>query len=156
MRKNQNMLAILRTFLNLQQKSWNSTRSELPLLLLQNLSAKFLTERKYLMSFFRKRVGTQNEKHQNRDMQNYLKISKYLVTLHKTKVITLWVMLAFPTHRHPSKEIFVTKNVLFLLICLHLHLIDHIGKQTFVEKNFFSFIHLTLNIFLIFDFITCS
>ena len=33
-----------------------------------------------------KRVGTQNEKRSNRDMQNYFKIGKYSVTLHKTKV----------------------------------------------------------------------
>ena len=33
-----------------------------------------------------KRVGPQNEKHPDRDMQNYLKIGKYPVTLHNTKV----------------------------------------------------------------------
>ena len=33
-----------------------------------------------------KRVGAQNEKRSNRDMQNYFKIGKYSVTLHKMKV----------------------------------------------------------------------
>ena len=47
---NQNILAILWTFLNLQKKLWNSTPSELPQLLLLNLFAKFLTERKYLIN----------------------------------------------------------------------------------------------------------
>ena len=47
---NQNILAILRTFLNLQKKLWDSTPSEFPQLLLQKLFAKFLTERKYLMN----------------------------------------------------------------------------------------------------------
>ena len=66
-------------------------------------------------------------------------------------------MLTFPTYRDPSKEIFVTKNVFFLLIWLRRHLIDHVRKEKFVgKKNFFSFIHLTLNVFLIFDLITCS
>ena len=45
---NQNILAILRTFLNLK-KMKNSTSSELPQLLLLNLFGKFLTERRYLM-----------------------------------------------------------------------------------------------------------
>ena len=49
-----------------------------------------------------------------------------------------------------SKEIFVAKNIFFLLICLHLHLIDRIREQTFV--SFSCFILLTLNVFLIFDF----
>ena len=47
---NQNILAILWTFLNLQKKLWNSTPSELPQLLLLNLFAKFLTERKHLIN----------------------------------------------------------------------------------------------------------
>ena len=49
---NQNILSILRTFLNLQKKKkkiWNSTPSELPQLPLLNLFVKFLTERKYLI-----------------------------------------------------------------------------------------------------------
>ena len=55
-----------------------------------------------------------------------------------------------------SKEIFVTKNVFFLLICLHLHLIDNIKKQTFVvKKSLHSFIYLTLNMFFI-SLQTCS
>ena len=49
---NQNILAIPQTFLNLKKKLWNSTPSELPQLLLLNLFAKFLTERKYLMNTF--------------------------------------------------------------------------------------------------------
>ena len=51
---NQNILAILRAFLNLQKKKImkNSTPSKLPQLLILNLFAKFLTERKYLMSTF--------------------------------------------------------------------------------------------------------
>ena len=46
----QNILAIIKTFLNLQKKLWNSTPSELPQLLLLNLFAKFLTERKHLIN----------------------------------------------------------------------------------------------------------
>ena len=45
----------------------------------------------------------------------------------------------FPTHRDPSKEIFATKNIFFLLTFLHLHLIDHIRKQTFEGKKFLQF-----------------
>ena len=45
---NQNILAVLRTFLNLQKQIKNSTPSELPQLLLLDLFGKFLTERKYL------------------------------------------------------------------------------------------------------------
>ena len=37
------------------------------------------------------------------------------------------------------KEILWQKKVFFWLICLHFHLIDHIGKQTIWEKIFFSF-----------------
>ena len=45
----------------------------------------------------------------------------------------------------PTKEILSQKKVFFLLICLHLHLIDHVGKQTFVGKNFLhSFIYLNI------------
>ena len=48
---NQNILAILRGFLNLQKKFIkNSTPRKLPQLLLLNFLAKFLTERKYLMN----------------------------------------------------------------------------------------------------------
>ena len=56
---NQNILVILRTFLNLQQQKnkqktkknyKKSTQSKLPQLLLLNFVAKFLTERKYLMN----------------------------------------------------------------------------------------------------------
>ena len=52
-----------------------------------------------------------------------------------------------------SKEIFVAKNVFFLLICLHLHLVSHQEADIHGEKNL---TYLTLNIFLIFDFITYS
>ena len=64
-------------------------------------------------------------------------------------------MLTFPTHTSlkQSKEIFVTQNVFFLLICLHLDLVSHQEADIDGEKNL---THLTLNIFLIFDFITCS
>ena len=47
---NQNILAILWTFLNLQKKIGKSTPSEHPQMLLLNFFAKFLTERKYLMN----------------------------------------------------------------------------------------------------------
>ena len=49
---NQNILAILRTFLNLRKrkKKKNSASRELLQLLLPNLFGKFLTERKYLMN----------------------------------------------------------------------------------------------------------
>ena len=40
-----------------------------------------------------------------------------------------------------TKEILPPKKVLFLLICLHLHLIDPIRKQKFVEIFLYSFIH---------------
>ena len=46
---NQNILAILRTFLHLKKNMKNSTPSELPQLLLLNSFRKFLTERKYPM-----------------------------------------------------------------------------------------------------------
>ena len=46
---NQNILAILRKFLNLKKKNIKNSR-ELPQLLLLNLFGKFLTERKYLMN----------------------------------------------------------------------------------------------------------
>ena len=64
---------------------------------------------------------------------------------------------AYISHTDILERNFCHKNVFFLLICLDLHLIGQIRKQTLVrKKNFFSFIHLTLNVFLIFDFITCS
>ena len=48
---NRNILAILRTFLNLQKKFMrNSAPNKIPQLLLLNFLAKFLTERKYLMN----------------------------------------------------------------------------------------------------------
>ena len=48
---NQNTLAILRIFLNLQKKIMiNPRQRKLPWLLLFNFLAKFLTERKYLMN----------------------------------------------------------------------------------------------------------
>ena len=47
---NQNILAILRTFFKSVKKLWNSTPSELSKPLLLNLFAKFLTERKSLMT----------------------------------------------------------------------------------------------------------
>ena len=47
---NQNILAILRAFLNLKKIMKNSTPRKLPQLLLLNFLAKFLTERKYLMN----------------------------------------------------------------------------------------------------------
>ena len=37
-----------------------------------------------------------------------------------------------------TKEILLQKKVFFLLICLHLRLIDHIGNQTNWEKIFFT------------------
>ena len=48
---NQNILAILRTFLNLQKRLMkNYTPNKLPQLLLLNFLSKFPTERKYLMN----------------------------------------------------------------------------------------------------------
>ena len=62
-------------------------------------------------------------------------------------------MLTFPTHRHSLKRNSCHKNIFFLLIILHLDFIDHIRKQTFERKKILhSFIQLTLNVFLIFDF----
>ena len=40
------------------------------------------------------------------------------------------------------KRNFFTKNVFFLLICLHLHLIDHIRKQKFVGEKILQFYSL--------------
>ena len=39
-----------------------------------------------------KRKGAQNEKHPNRDMQNYLKIGNQPATLHKTKLKQMTLM----------------------------------------------------------------
>ena len=48
---NQNIVAILRTFLNVQKKNKNNSASSgLPQLLLLNLLGEFLTKRKYLMN----------------------------------------------------------------------------------------------------------
>ena len=48
---NQNILTMLRAFLNLQKDFMkNSTPRKLPQLLLLNFLAKFLAERKYLMN----------------------------------------------------------------------------------------------------------
>ena len=48
---NQYILAIVRTFLNLQNKFMkNSTPSKLPQMSILNFLAKFLTERKYLIN----------------------------------------------------------------------------------------------------------
>ena len=48
---NQNVLAILKAFLNLQKNFMeNFAPSKLPQLLLLNVLAKFLTERKYLIN----------------------------------------------------------------------------------------------------------
>ena len=40
-----------------------------------------------------------------------------------------------------SLKKFVTKIFFFFLICLHLHLIDHIRKQTFVGKKISAQFH---------------
>ena len=58
--------------------------------------------------------------------------------------------------KHSSKyykSTFDAKNVFFLLICLHLHLASHQEADIYGEKNL---TRLTLTIFLILDFITCS
>ena len=49
----------------------------------------------------------------------------------------------------PYKGNFVTKRKpVFLLICLNFHLIDHIGKQAFIGKNFLhSFINFLEHFF---------
>ena len=85
-------------------------------------------------------VGPQNEKHPSRVMQNYLRIGKWPVTLHKTKVKQMTsVGNACISYTQTSpKEVFVTKNVLFLLICLHFHLIDQIRKPKFVGEGISS------------------
>ena len=66
-------------------------------------------------------------------------------------------MLTFPTQRHLSKEIFVTKKK-FLLVNLFKPSFNRSHQEADIspENDFFSFIHLTLNVFLFFDFITCS
>ena len=50
------------------------------------------------------------------------------------------VIHKFPTGRHSHKGNFVTK-VFFLLLCLYLHIIGHIKKQTFEGEKVHSFIH---------------
>ena len=88
----------------------------------------------------RKRVGAQNEQHPNRD-PNKTKVQQW----------HLWVMLTFRTHTGiPQKKFLSQKMFFFLLICLHLHLIEHIMKQTFVGKKFLQF-H-SLNFERIFNF----
>ena len=62
-------------------------------------------------------------------------------------------MLTFPTHRHLSNspKTFLLQKM--FSSCLHLHLVSHQEADIYGEKNL---THLTLNIFLIFDFITYS
>ena len=61
------------------------------------------------------------------------------------------------TQIFPQKKICL-KNVCFLLVNLLTPSFNRSHQEADIcgEKNFFSFIHLTLNVFLIFDFITCS
>ena len=62
------------------------------------------------------------------------------------------MIITFLTHRHSLKRNFYHKKCL-LLVDLFTPSIDHIRKQTFVGKKILqSFIHLTLNVFLIFNF----
>ena len=52
-----------------------------------------------------------------------------------------------------TKEILSEKKVFFMLISLQLHLIDYIGKQTFMGKKFTPQFHALLwTFFLIFHF----
>ena len=57
-----------------------------------------------------------------------------------------------------SKEIFVKKKKCFLFVNLFTPPFKRSHQEADIcgEKDFFSFIHLTLNVFLILDFITCS
>ena len=101
-------------------------------------------------------VGAQNEKHSNRDMQNYLRIGKYPITLHKMKVKQMTPLgnayISFTqTSLNCQKKYFLLVNLFTPSFNRSHHQADICG-----EKDFFSFIHLTLNVFLIFDFITCS
>ena len=43
----------------------------------------------------------------------------------KQKVLNFVLTLEAGGRKEQSKEIFVAKNVFFLLICLHLHLVSH-------------------------------
>ena len=52
----------------------------------------------------------------------------------------------------PTKKILSQKNVFFLIVFLHFHLIDLIRKQTFVGKKFSTVSFTSLNVFLIFHF----
>ena len=65
--------------------------------------------------------------------------------------MTLWIMLTFHTHRYSLRRHFCHKKYFFLLICLLFNW-SHQGANNCEKKNFFSFIHLSLNVFLIFDF----
>ena len=65
--------------------------------------------------------------------------------------MTLWIMLTFHTHRYSLRRNFCHKKYFFLLICLLFNW-SHQGANICEKKNFFSFIHLSLNVFLIFDF----
>ena len=64
-------------------------------------------------------------------------------------------MLKFATHGHSHKGSVVPNKVFFLLICLHVHLIDYLRKKVLLGKNCFSFIILSekVLIFLIQTFI---
>ena len=88
-------------------------------------------------NYFQKTGGRPNWEVPNKDMQNYYKIGKYPVTLYKTKLKQMTpVGNAYISYTQTSlkKKIFVTKIAFFLLICLHLHLIDYIRIQAFVGK----------------------
>ena len=56
-------------------------------------------------------------------------------------------MLKFATHGHSYKGNVVPNKVFFLLICLHVDLIDYIRKKVLLEKNCFSFIVLSEHVF---------
>ena len=105
-----------------------------------------------------KQVGAQNEKCPNRDMQNYLKSSKEPVTLHKTKVKQMnpcgWCLNFQHTDICQTfKRNFFHKKC-FLLVNLFTPSFSITSESRHLWGK--KLTHLTLNIFLIFDFITCS
>ena len=103
-------------------------------------------------------VGPQNEKHPDRDMQNYLKIGKYPVTLHNTKVKQMTpVGNTYISYTQTSLKRNFCHKKCFLFVNLFTPSFNRFQQaDIWGEKNFFSFIQLTLNVSLMFDFITYS
>ena len=89
----------------------------------------------------RKRVGAQNEKIPNRDWQNYFKIGKKLVTLHKIKVKqTTLVGNTYIFYTQTSLKRNFCHKKCFLLVNLFTSLFNRSHQETDIcgEKNSFT------------------